>query len=242
MRTVNKLGQALIAQESYKKEDVAQTLHDLNDEWQRLVRMSLDKGRRLRQALLQHSYNNAIEDVCTKLEEIEKNLHNKNVGLDLRSCRDMLKKHEIIENELNHCSIRVDDLINQSKEMTHDDHFDSKVICEDALACKEKVKKLEVPAKDRRVALEESLKFYKFHFDLDNELQWIKDHLSLVSTDILGQNLHQAQNLYKKHKKLEAEIVGHQPVINKTLDVGKNLIETKHSESKRVSVFFYLLY
>ncbi|KAK9716990.1 Variant SH3 domain [Popillia japonica] len=234
LRTVNKLGQALIAQDSYKKDDVAKTLKELNDEWQQLVGISLDKGRKLNQALAQHNYNAVMEDVYNKLGDIDNGLHNPNLGNDLRSCRYLLKKQEALEIELLQCQIRVKDLASQSDEMAQDGHFDSKVVKDDALECQKRLDALAEPAKKRREALEESLKYYKFEFELDSELQWIKEHLPLAASDTLGQNLHQAQNLYKKHKKLEAEIKGHQPVINKSLEAGQVLIDQKHPEHKKV--------
>lgn len=46
--------------------------------------------------------------------------------------------------------------------------------------------------------------------------------------------MHQAQTLHKKHKKLEAEIVGHQPMIDKTLASGQALIDQAHPEKKKI--------
>jgi spectrin beta len=78
------------------------------------------------------------------------------------------------------------------------------------------------------------LRFHKFVFELDTEQQWIKEHLPLASSDKLGQNLHQAQSLHKKHRKLEAEIIGHQPMIDRTLASGQALVEQAHPETKQV--------
>lgn len=86
--------------------------------------------------------------------------------------------------------------------------------------------------------MEESLRFHKFGFELDAELQWINDHLPLASSTTLGQNLYQAQSLHKKHKKLEAEIAGHEPMIDKTLASGATLIEQIHPERKKVVYIF----
>jgi len=99
---------------------------------------------------------------------------------------------------------------------------------------------LEKPLKLRKEALDESLRFHKFGFELEAELGWIREHLPLVDSTELGTNLHQAQTLHKKHKKLEAEIQGHQPMINKTLESGQSLIHQKHPETKQVinSIFF----
>lgn len=234
LRMVNKLGQALIAQENYRKDDVARTLHELNAEWQGLVGISLEKGRRLRQAVLQHGYNKSLEDLFGKLDEIEKNLRSTDAGKDLRSCRELLQKHEAMETELGQCRNRAEELIGQSEEMAHDLHFDADNICRGALDCKEHVQGLDEPMRRRRACLEEGLRFHKFGFEVDAELQWINEHLPLASSDALGQNLHQAQNLYKKHKKLEEEIAGHQPVINKTVEAGRSLTNSNHPESGKV--------
>ncbi|KAF5308651.1 hypothetical protein FQR65_LT06112 [Abscondita terminalis] len=234
LRTINKLGQALIAQDSYRKEDVAKTLHQLNEEWKHLVGISLEKGRRLREAVTQHDYNSALEDVYSKLDEIDSHLKNTQVGTDLRSCRDLLKRHELLENELNICTVRIEDLAAQSEEMSHDGHFNSSVVRANALNAQQRLKDLEEPTKLRKEALKEALKFHLFAFELDNELQWIKERMSLVSSETLGQNLYEAQTFYKKHKKMEAEIVGHQPVIDKVLNGGKMLIDQKHPEKIKV--------
>ncbi|KAK4883333.1 hypothetical protein RN001_006652 [Aquatica leii] len=234
LRTINKLGQALIAQDSYRKEDVAKTLHQLNEEWKHLVGISLEKGRRLREAVTQHDYNSALEDVYSKLDEIDSQLKNTQVGIDLRSCRDLLKRHDLLENEINICTVRVDDLAAQSVEMSHDGHFNSIVVRDNALNAQQRLRDLEIPAKLRKEALKEALKFHLFAFELDNELQWIKERLPLVSSETLGQNLYEAQTFYKKHKKMEAEIIGHQPVIDKVLNGGNTLIEQDHPNKKKV--------
>lgn len=50
----------------------------------------------------------------------------------------------------------------------------------------------------------------------------------------MGQNLHQAQSLHKKHKKLQAEIAGHEPMIKRTLSNGQTLIEQNHPDKQKV--------
>ena len=93
---------------------------------------------------------------------------------------------------------------------------------------------LQEPASFRRATLEESLRFHKFVFEVDAQQQWIREHLTLATSEKLGQNLHQAQSLHKKHRKLEAEIVGHQPMIDRTLATGQALIGQAHPETKQV--------
>ncbi|XP_076681486.1 spectrin beta chain, non-erythrocytic 5 kst isoform X2 [Andrena cerasifolii] len=234
LRAVNKAGKALISEENYRSDDVGQTLKELNDQWERLVALSLEKGRRLRQAASQHGYNRTMEDARLKLEEIENCLQSKQVGVDLRSCKELLKKHQTLESDMCQWEQKVDDLVAMGEEMAHEGHFDAANILKSSQATQRKFRSLKEPAKRRREALEESLRFHKFGFELDAELQWIKDHLPQASSTTLGQNLHQAQTLHKKHKKLEAEIAGHQPMIDKTLASGQTLIDQAHPEKKKI--------
>lgn len=50
----------------------------------------------------------------------------------------------------------------------------------------------------------------------------------------IGQNLHQAQSLHKKHKKLQAELNGHEPTIQRTLNSGQTHIDQNHPEKQKV--------
>lgn len=65
-------------------------------------------------------------------------------------------------------------------------------------------------------------------------MQWINEHLQAATSNEKGQNLHQAQNLYKKHKKMQTEIAGHEPTIRRTLNSGQVLIDSNHPEKERV--------
>lgn len=53
----------------------------------------------------------------------------------------------------------------------------------------------------------------------------------------MGQNLHEAQTLTKKHIKLKAEIEGHKPQITKTMVKGNKLIDENHPEKDMVILY-----
>lgn len=89
-------GQVLLSEGNYRQEDVGQMLRDLNITWEELVALSRDKGRRLQQAAAQHTYNRTMEDARLKLEEMEFSLQSLEVGTDLRHCKELLKKHQVM--------------------------------------------------------------------------------------------------------------------------------------------------
>lgn len=231
---MNKTGQLLIAEGNYRSKEVASILSELNKKWTELVEQCVEKGRRLRQAGAQHSYNRTLDDAKTKLEEFEKSLQSNQVGTDLRNCKQLLKKHQVTEQEIQQWDQRINDLIAVGTEMAQEDHFNADAILQASKETQEKFKSLEEPAALRKEVLEESLRFHKFGFELETELCWIREHLPLASSETLGANLHQAQSLYKKHKKLVEEIQGHQPMIDKTIKSGQALVHQKHPETKQV--------
>lgn len=233
LRTVNKEGDALIKSKN-RQSEVEEMLVNVNQKWKHLIAISLEKGRRLEQAASQREHNRNLEDAKNKLNELENALHSKQVGQDLRSCKDLMNKHQILESDIAMWEQKITELVQTSEEMAHEGHFDASNIKNETKNLQNQFKNLKDPVAKRRDALDESLKLHKFVFEVDTEHQWINERLPAASSTSSGQNLYQAQSAFKKHKKLQAEIEGHQSMINKTLASGQNLIEQNHPESKKV--------
>lgn len=118
----------------------------------------MDKGRRLQQAVSQRDHNRCIEDAKKKLSEFEMALQSKEVGHDLRSCKEFLNRQQILESEIYLWQQKIDELVSCGEEMAHEGHFDSKNIKNETKEIQEEFKKLKIPINNRRAVLEESLK------------------------------------------------------------------------------------
>ncbi|XP_055694009.1 spectrin alpha chain, non-erythrocytic 1 isoform X2 [Lutzomyia longipalpis] len=233
LRNINKDADALIATKN-NVDRVEEMVNGLNKKWKDLIALSGEKGRCLEQAAAQRDHNRSIQDAKDKLKDFENGLQSDDVGHDLRSCRDLLKRHEIIETDIIMWEQKIYELVTSSEEMAHEGHFDARNIQKETKNIQKNIKDLKVPMEKRKQALEESLRYHKFGFELDTELQWINERLPTARSEGLGQNLHQAQSMFKKHKKLESEIEGHQPMITKALTFGQSLIEQGHPEEKKI--------
>ena len=88
-------GQGLLSEGGYQQADIGQMLQDLNLMWEELVSLSRNKGRHLRQAAAQHTYNRMMEDVHLKLEEMELRIQSREVGTEMQHCKELLKKHQV---------------------------------------------------------------------------------------------------------------------------------------------------
>ena len=60
--------------------------------------------------------------------------------------------------------------------------------------------KLKPEVAKRKTRLQDSLHFHQFRFDVDDELQWIKERLPAVASTEYGKSLVDAQNLQKKQQ------------------------------------------
>ncbi|XP_035225862.1 spectrin beta chain, non-erythrocytic 1-like isoform X1 [Stegodyphus dumicola] len=231
---INKNGESLLTGGHYAAKKIESLLKQLNEQWQELCAKTLEKGQKLREANAQHTYNRTLEDARTKLDELENSLASDDLGHDLRSVKKLLKRHQMLENELLTWETKVTELVFLGEEMASQGHFDAQNILKGTKSVTERFAKMKAPAAERRHILQESLKLHEFNFEVDTEIQWIKEHLPAASSQVLGQNLIDAQNIYKKHLKLEREINGHQPMIEKTLATGQQLIEQKHYASSSI--------
>lgn len=60
--------------------------------------------------------------------------------------------------------------------------------------------KLKPAVEERKNKLQDSLHFYQFKFDVDEEVQWIKEKLPAAASADYGKSLVDAQNFQKKHQ------------------------------------------
>ena len=110
-----------------------------------------------------------------------------------------------------------------SAELT-EGHFDGDAILSNYNDLRNDVEHLRTPLKNRKEALDQSMKFQEFTFDLQRELEWISEKVTIVFTDMEIQTLQQAQSFGKKHKKLEEEVNNHSVVVDKVVECGEKLL------------------
>ena len=157
LRNVNKEADSLISANN-RPDDVGKMVANLNKKWKDLIALSLDKGRRLEQAASQREHNRNIEDAKKKLDELQTILQSREVGHDLRSCKELMNKHQLLESDITLWEQRIAELVSSGDEMAHEGHFDAKNIQVETKIIQEQFKQLKDPMAERRDALNESLR------------------------------------------------------------------------------------
>uniref|UniRef100_A0A915JNN2 Spectrin beta chain n=1 Tax=Romanomermis culicivorax TaxID=13658 RepID=A0A915JNN2_ROMCU len=204
--------------------DVSQITQDLLKEWARMQKTAVEKRLYLQQLFDQHNLNQTLTDTREKLNELKENLKSNDLGQDLHSVKVLLQKHIILEQELlsyEEKIIRLDQIV---QKMEQENHFDAKRVKISVQEFRNHVFNLHEPMAKRRQLLAQSQALHEFLFDVDIELQWINEKIPIVSSTFAGNSLTETLNLNKKHEQVDAEISGHQSVMNKIFEKSRKLI------------------
>ncbi|XP_078592218.1 spectrin beta chain, non-erythrocytic 5-like isoform X2 [Branchiostoma floridae x Branchiostoma japonicum] len=224
----NQAGKALVAERHYARKEIQETLRDLNTQWADLYDRSSDKGVKLRQAAQQQQLNTLLREAQDRMDEMEVLLGVQDLGKDLRGARNLLKKHQALEQEMSQQAEKIQSIVSQAQALARAGHFDAKRIMQNTKDFQQRFQSLQAPMLRRRGELEDSVRLQEFLRDLDEEMRWIRDHMPAATSTDYGKSLDAALKLQKKHQKLEVEVTGHQPVIEKVLGEGQDLIEAQH--------------
>ena len=211
--------------------EIKSMVESIGDQWIQLCSLSESKGKRLREAFTQLNYNKTIEKARQRLEELNQSVDCDQTGSDLRSCKQQIQKHLALESEIDGWHKKIIDLNETGQEMCRT-HIDSDNIVNIVSGCQsveDSLKQMKTPLEQRKAKLLEALQYYELEFEINAELQWIRDHWPSAASNTCGHNLTDAQNLMKKFKQsLEREVEGHEKQMDKTLSKGRELIEKNH--------------
>ncbi len=94
--------------------------------------------------------------------------------------------------------------------------------------------KLDDPTAERKQQLEDSLKFQQFSRDVEEEMQWIKEHRPVAESSDYGKSLVGVQNLQKKHQGVLNEVTSYEGNIQRVDQAAKELVSFDHFASDSI--------
>lgn len=132
LESVIKDGKSLINTSPTHGETVEKRLKDLSDLWTLLEDLSANKAKRLKEAIQKQTFERNVTELETWIDEIEYALSLKEYGKDLRSVKNLIKKHDMVEEDIMNHEDRVRDLLQQAEESEEAGHFQKEEIGERA--------------------------------------------------------------------------------------------------------------
>ncbi|XP_027467817.2 spectrin alpha chain, erythrocytic 1 isoform X1 [Zalophus californianus] len=219
------LGNSLIEREACdgNEETMKGQLEELAKHWNYLLEKTIDKGQKLNEASRQQRFNTGIQDFKFWLSEAETLLAMKDQARDLASAGNLLKKHQLLETEMLAREDALKDLNELAADLLSSGTFNVDQIVEERDNVNERFLNVQDLAATHHEKLKEAYALFQFFQDLDDEESWIEEKLLRVSSQDYGRDLQGVQNLLKKHKRLEGELVAHEPTIQGVLDAADRL-------------------
>jgi len=200
-------------------------LQQIIEQWEFLVQKSSDKSLKLKEASRQQTFNAGVKDVEFWLGEIENQLANDDVGRDLTSVQNMLKKQQLLENDIANHESAISELNKTADEFIENNMFDVENIKETRNSINERFQRVREQAETRQRRLQEASTVQQFIRDLEDEEAQIKEKKLLVTSDDYGRDLNQSQNLRRKHKRFEVDLASHEPNVENLRQLGSQLVQ-----------------
>nr|ANG83465.1 spectrin alpha chain [Biston betularia] len=210
-------------------EDAVQArLASIADQWEFLTQKTTEKSLKLKEANKQRTYIAAVKDLDFWLGEVESLMTSEDSGKDLASVQNLMKKHQLVEADIQAHEDRINDMNAQADALVNSGQFDSAGIGSRRAAINERFERVRNLAAHRRARLHEANTLHQFFRDIADEESWIKEKKLLVASDDYGRDLTGVQNLLKKHKRLEAELASHEPAIQAVQEAGEKLMDVSN--------------
>lgn len=230
IQSVLQMGGNLITKNqcSGSEDAVQKRLTQIADQWEYLTQKTTEKSLKLKEANKQRTYIAAVKDLDFWLGEVESLLTSEDAGKDLASVQNLMKKHQLVEADINAHEDRIKDMNNQADSLVESGQFDSAGIQEKRQSINERYQRICNLAAHRQARLNEANTLHQFFRDIADEESWIKEKKLLVGSDDYGRDLTGVQNLKKKHKRLEAELASHEPAIQAVQEAGEKLMDVSN--------------
>ncbi|XP_031333128.1 spectrin alpha chain isoform X3 [Photinus pyralis] len=210
------------------EEAVRRRLESIAEQWEYLTQKTTEKSLKLKEANKQRTYIAAVKDLDFWLGEVESLLTSEDAGKDLASVQNLMKKHQLVEADIQAHDDRIKDMNDQADSLIESGQFDTNSIHEKRQSINERYERIKNLGAHRQARLNEANTLHQFFRDIADEESWIKEKKLLVGSDDYGRDLTGVQNLKKKHKRLEAELGSHEPAIQAVQEAGEKLMDVSN--------------
>ncbi|KAM4720867.1 spectrin beta chain, non-erythrocytic 2 isoform 2-T2 [Rhinophrynus dorsalis] len=165
-------------------------------------------------------------------EDMKGRLQSQDYGKHLHGVEDLLQTHTLVEADIAIQAERVKSVGAVAKKFTTED--EGYKPCDPALV-QNRVHLLEQRYAElcdlsaaRRYKLEESLRLWKFFWDMGEEAAWIREQSRLLLSDDYGKDLTSSLRLISKHNAFRDEMSGRLGPLQQTVAEGEKLVSQGH--------------
>ncbi|KAG9346529.1 hypothetical protein JZ751_006840 [Albula glossodonta] len=215
-------GEALVREKPELEPVVTQTLEKLEKQWEELEATTQTKAQCLFDANRAELFTQSCSALDTWVNNLSTQLQSDDYGKDLTSVNILLKKHQMLEHQMEVREKEVQALQSQAVALSQEDAGLVEVDSQQKKVA-DSFSHLQEPLQRRRQLLQASKEAHQFNRDLEDEILWVKERMPLATSSDHGKDLPSVQLLIKKNQTLQKEIQGHQPRIDDILAHGRSM-------------------
>ncbi|KAM9271663.1 spectrin beta chain, non-erythrocytic 1 isoform 2-T2 [Morus bassanus] len=223
LEKIEKEGMQLIAEKPETEAVVKEKLTCLHQMWEELESTTQTKAQRLFDANKAELFTQSCADLDKWLNGLESQIQSDDYGKDLTSVNILLKKQQMLENQMDVRKKEIEELQSQARALSQEgkstDEVDGK-----RLTVEKKFLELLEPLNERKANLLASKEIHQFNRDVEDEILWVGERMPIATSTDHGHNLQTVQLLIKKNQTLQKEIQGHQPRIDDIFERSQNII------------------
>ncbi|XP_031435870.1 spectrin beta chain, erythrocytic isoform X2 [Clupea harengus] len=222
LNNIDQEGQELMQSKPEFEPIVTDRLAQLHDLWDKLESTTQDKARLLFDANRSELFDQSQADMKKWLGELHNELKGDDEVKDLASANRLLKKHQMMENQVRDHGRELQEL--QEAAQKHAPLREDRPEMEaEQQALQTEFQKVLTPLAERRGKLEAAKAVHQFYRDVADEILWVEERLPLATSQEHGNNLQSVQLLMKKNQTLQKEIEGHQPRVDEVQERGRRM-------------------
>uniref|UniRef100_A0A1A7Y081 Spectrin beta chain n=1 Tax=Iconisemion striatum TaxID=60296 RepID=A0A1A7Y081_9TELE len=227
---IQKDGMLLVSEKPETEVEVKEKLASLHSLWEKLESTTETKAQCLFDANKAELFTQSCTDLDKWMAGLEGQIQSDDYGKDLTSVNILLKKQQMLENQVEVRQREVVELQSQVKalgqEVKDTDEVDGR-----RQVVENKFQELLEPLQRRRNFLVASREVHQFNRDVEDEILWAQERIPVARSTDHGHNLQTVQLLIKKNQTLQKEIQGHQPRIDDILERSQNLQQDESSNT-----------
>merc|ERR1712242_18100 len=158
------------------------------------------------------------------------------VGNSLQAVNLLLKKHKMLQQEINNHEHRVNLVMESGNKMVSEGHHESEKYDRDMRNLTDKWARLQDLMDQRQQKLLVAEKVQQFLYDANEAESWMSEQELYMMVEDRGKDEFSAQNLMKKHEALEASVNDYSNNVRDLGEIARQLIAEEHPDSEAINV------
>uniref|UniRef100_A0A4W3HB24 Spectrin beta chain n=1 Tax=Callorhinchus milii TaxID=7868 RepID=A0A4W3HB24_CALMI len=261
---IDKEGMQLTAEKPDTGVVVKEKLTALHQMWEELESTTQAKAQRLFDANKAELFTQSCADLDKWMNNLEGQLQSDDYGKDLTSVSILLKKQQLLENQIEVRKKEVEELQGQARVLSQEANGTDEVDTKHEIV-EERFLQLLEPLQQRKNHLLASKEIHQFNRDLEDEILWAEERMPLASSTDHGHNLQTVQitpsaeawmseqelymmseekakdeqsavTMLKKHQILEQAVEDYAETVHQLSKTSRALVADGHPESERISM------